>query len=111
MIEGVGSVFDTGFASENGGSRVTLHPDDEIFVHGFWFTRRHEGLGTLDDAFAAFLESGGSEIDKQAEREIQQAEVGEDLLGMDGGKVFRRTSAPPKQCLRLSSLHGIPPQR
>ena len=42
MIEGAGSVFDTGFASEDGGSRVTLHPDDEIFVHGFWFTRRHE---------------------------------------------------------------------
>jgi hypothetical protein len=42
--------------------------------------RRHEGLGAIDDAFAAFLKGSGPEVDEHPEGQVEQTKIGEDLL-------------------------------
>jgi len=53
-------------------------------------TRRREVLMLVHDAFPPFLESSLSEVDQQAQRHLEQAKIGQDLLPMHCGKLLHR---------------------
>ena len=50
--------------------------------------RRHEGLGAVDDSFATFLKTGGTEIDEKTQWKIEQSKIGENLLGVNRRQGF-----------------------
>lgn len=65
-----------------------MGPEPELGNQVFWFTRRHGGLRTINDSFATFLKTGGTEIDEKAQREIEQSKIGENLLGVNRSQGF-----------------------
>jgi hypothetical protein len=44
----------------------------------------------VDDAMQAFFEGGGTEVDEQADGQMEQAEIGQDLFGMDRSEILDR---------------------
>jgi len=44
----------------------------------------------IDDPLNAFLESRRTKINEKPEWEIHQAQIGQDLLGVNCGKLFHR---------------------
>lgn len=46
--------------------------------------RRKGGREVVDDAVEAFFESGGAEVDEEADGKIHQTQIGQKLLAMDG---------------------------
>ena len=51
-------------------------------------TRRRRGGELVDDAVQPFLEGGGAEIDEQADGEVHQAKIGQELLAVHRGEMF-----------------------
>jgi len=50
---------------------------------------RRRGDGEIvDDAMKPFFERRGSEVDEQADGEVHQAEISQDLLAVDGREFF-----------------------
>ena len=50
--------------------------------------RRHEGLGAIYDPFAALLECSGTEVDEQAERQVERAEISGDPFRVAGSEIL-----------------------
>ena len=53
-----------------------------------WFTRRQAAREIVDNAVKTFFERCGSQIDEQSDRKFHQAEIGQDLLAVNGGEFF-----------------------
>jgi len=45
-------------------------------------------LYPVSDAFDAFFHEGGTEVEKEAEPLVGQFEIGQELLGVNPGKLF-----------------------
>jgi hypothetical protein len=52
--------------------------------------RTRGGRQTVDDAVETFFESAGPKVDEQADAQVQQTKVGQELLAVYRSKVFHR---------------------
>ena len=57
------------------------------FIHGSapeWFTRRRGGRKFVDDTVKTLLERCAAEVDEQANQQIYEAKMGQQLFAIDG---------------------------